>query len=203
MNALLLAVTLVLASGDRIAVDGEVREVNGTLLFRSGGQLYSMPAVEVARIDDSATITTDKPKLRLRVSEDERRRLIAELEQNHGGAGIPIPPPPTSKPLPKPQPEPRDEALWRSQARAHEENVRRAQEDLALLESRIDDLQAEINMLFSLGYRPRQFTYQTTQLARARERIPAARLEVIRAERAWQQFREDARRAGVMPGWLR
>ena len=81
--------------------------------------------------------------------------------------------------------------------------MRRAQEELALLETRAQELRDQIYSFLSLGFQPRQFTYQTTQLARTEERIPYAQLEVTRAERAWAQFKEDARRAGVMPGWLR
>lgn len=203
MNALLLAVTLVLHSGDRLPADGEVREANGVITFRHAGLLYSVPASEILRVEAPPEPGEEKPRRRLAVSEEQRKRLIAELEQNHGGT----PPPPPPAPLPvaprAPEPDAQDEHVWRSRARGHEENVRRAQEELALLESRADELQSEINTLFTLGFRPRQFTYQTTQLMRTRERIPYARLEVERAERVWQQFREDARRAGVMPGWLR
>jgi len=203
MNAFLLAVTLILQSGDRMAVEGAVREENGTLIFRSGGLLYSVPVAEVLRVEESDHAPQEKPKRRLRVSEERMKELIAELEKNRGGAGVAPPPPPTAKPLPKPEPQPEDEIHWRSHARAHEENVRRAREELALLEARAEALQAEINTLFALGFQPRDFTYQTTQLARTRERIPYARLEITRAERAWQEFREEARRAGIMPGWLR
>lgn len=203
MNALLLAVTLVLQSGDRIAVEGTVREVNGAVVFRSGGQLYSISTAEVLRVENGDEAPKEEPKRRLRVSEEKLKQLIADLEKNHAGAGAPVPPPPTAKPLPKPEPAPQDEAMWRSQSRANEENIRRTREELSLLETRAEELQAEINSLFALGFTPRDFTYQTTQLARTRERLPWARLEVTRAERAWQQFREEARRAGVMPGWLR
>lgn len=203
MSALLLAVTLVLSSGDRIAVDDAVHEENGKVIFRNAGRLYSVPAAEVLRVEENDETPKEQPKRKLRVSEEKLRQLIADLEKNRGGAGTPPPPPPTSKPLPKEQPAPQEEALWRSRARAHEENIRRAQEEVTLLESRVEELQAEISSLFALGYKPRDFTYQTTQLARTRERIPYAQLEVTRAQRAWDQFREEARRAGVMPGWLR
>ena len=203
MSSLFLAVMLILHSGDRIAVDGPVREENGAIIFRSAGLLYSVPVEEVLRVEETTNAPREKPKSKLRVSEERLKQLIDELEKNHGGAGVEPPPPPTAKPTPKPQAEPQDEAQWRSQARAHEENVRRAQEDLALLLTRVDQLQSEINTLFALGFKPRDFTYQTTQLERTRERIPYAQLEVTRAERAFQQFREDARRAGVLPGWLR
>jgi hypothetical protein len=216
MNLLVLLLTLttstlVLRSGDRIKVDGPVREEGGVITFRSNGLLYSLPADEV---DVEATQAADEappaPKVepakkKLRLSEEERRRLLENLEQNHGGT-----PPAQSAPVLYPAPtraeiadQTGEEWSWRNQARAHEEAVRRATEELNLLESRAAQLQAEIQGFFALGYQPRQFTYQTTQLARTLERIPAARLEVERAQRALAQFRDDARRQDVMPGWLR
>jgi hypothetical protein len=208
MNALglLLTVavsTLVLQSGEKIAVQGEIQKSHGVVVFRSNGVLYSLPASEIARVDEGAPAPPAPPVRRLRVSEEERRRLIAELEKNHAGTA---PPRVASleEPLPPlPAEDPGDEASWRAQAREHEENVRRAREDLALLETRIEELRNRIHSFISLGYKPRHFTYDTSELARAEEQIPYARLEVTRAERAWDQFREDARRAGVLPGWLR
>lgn len=212
MNALALLLTLttsmiVLRSGDRIAVQGPVREADGVVTFRSGGLLYSVPASEVEKIDAGTAVSEAQPVRRLRVSElrvseAERKRLIAELEKNHSGQPA-APLSPVVEITPAPSEVREDEAYWRSQARAHEENVRRAQENLTLLETRASELQNQIHSFVSLGFQPRQFTYQTTQLARALEEIPYAKLEVTRADRVWQQFREDARRAGVMPGWLR
>jgi hypothetical protein len=221
MNALLLLLTLtstiVLRSGDRIAVNGPVREEKGVVIFRSNGLFYSMPASEVERIEKPETkpeVKQEPPaeaekkvRRRLAVSEEERRRLLAELEKNHTGVAqepLPIlkeiPPPPS----PDEAREKRDEEnRWRSEARAHEEAVRRANEELALLETRAEELRSQIHGFVSLGYKPRQFTYQTTQLERTLVKIPYAQLEVTRAVRAYEQFREDARRQGVMPGWLR
>ena len=208
MNTLLLLLTLttstlVLRSGDRIAVEGTPREVDGVYTFRSGGALYSLPASEVLRIEEPKPAPAEKPTRKLRLSEEERKRLLEELEKNHAGT----PPPPPQEFVPEAEPksiEPvGEEAEWRARARGHEENIRRAQEELELLETRVEELRAQIHSFLSLGYQPRQFTYQTTELARATEQIPYARLEVTRAERAWAQFKEDARRAGVMPGWLR
>jgi|SRR5690349_14018938 hypothetical protein len=218
MNALLLLValtsTLVLRSGDRIAVDGNPVEKDGVITFRSNGVLYSMPAIEVDRVESveepvPATVVKAEPPARRRavVSEEERKRLLAELEKNHGGT----PPPPEQRP-PALEPPPsraevqeqkREEAEWRRQARAHEENIRRANEELELLESRVGDLRNKIQSLLSLGYKPEQFTYDTSQLEVTLQQIPYAQLEVTRAVRAYDQFREDARREGVLPGWLR
>lgn len=218
MNALLLLLvlqsTLVLHSGDRIAVEGKPVEKDGILTFRSAGQLYSLPASEVARIEDApepgsvVEVVAEAPKTRgvkrRPVSKEERQRLLAELEKNHQGTGsmpAPIlPPPPTREEAREAK---REESSWRREARFHEEAVRRAKEELELLESRAHELQSKIHSLLAQGYKPKQFTYDTTQLQYTLEQLPRARLEVTRAIRAQEQFREDARREGVMPGWLR
>ncbi|HET8774149.1 MAG TPA: hypothetical protein VFP80_10175 [Thermoanaerobaculia bacterium] len=208
MNALLLLLTLttstlVLRSGDRIAVEGKLREADGVYTFRSGGLLYSLPATEVLRVEEARPVAAEPPKRKLRLSDEERKRLLEELEKNHGGTA-PAPPQEFVPEAPAASAEPHgDEYEWRSRARGHEEGIRRAQEELKLLEVRIEELRAQIHSFVSLGYQPRQFTYQTTQLAHAMEQVPYTKLEVTRAERAWAQFKEDARKAGVLPGWLR
>ena len=217
MNTLLLLFTiatstLVLRSGDRIAIEGPVRLENGVVTFRMNGLLYSMPASEVdedaTRRGEAAAKATEAEEIRrLRVSAEERDRLLRELEKNHGGDPIPAdqvyppaPPPPSRGEV---EQQKRDERSWRQMARDYEETVRRAYEELELIEQRILQLQNEIRTFTGLGFKPRQFTYQTTRLVQAREQLPAARLEIARAERALAQFREDARREGILPGWLR
>ncbi len=218
MNALLLLLvlnsTLVLHSGDRIPVEGKPVEKDGILTFRSDGKLYSLPASEVQRIEDAPEpgsvieVVAERPKARVLkrrpVSEEERKRLLAELEKNHQGTGsMPapvLPPPPTREEAREAK---REEASWRREARFHEEAVRRAKEELELLENRALELQSKINFLLAQGYKAKQFTYDTTQLQYTLDQLPYARLQVTRALRAQEQFREDARREGVMPGWLR
>jgi len=68
---------------------------------------------------------------------------------------------------------------------------------------RAAQLRSRIAGFLSLGYKPNQFSYDTAVLQTTLEQIPYAELEVTRAERAYTQFRDDARRQGVMPGWLR
>lgn len=212
MNALVLMLvvssTLVLQSGARIVADGPATEENGRITFRVAGVLYSLPSAEVVRIDVTDGSADGRPPVRrLRVSPEERRRLIAELEKNHAGAPAPrqpilekAPPPPSREEI---RAERHEEAQWRRDARGYEEAVRRASEELALLERREQELQSKIHGLLSLGFRPHQFTYDTSLLYQTREQLPYAQLEVERARRAYDQFREDARRAGVPPGWLR
>lgn len=210
MNALqiLLLTTLVLRSGDRIVVDEPPRLDNGMMVFRSGGLLYSMPSTEVVRTEELPTAEPPAPKKRLAVTEEERKRLIAELEKNHRAGTPPVRQESLERPSPPPtraeiEAEVRDEWSWRRGARAHEESIRRANEELDLLYDRIARLQREIHTFVSYGYKPRQFTWQTTQLEYTREQIPRAELEVRRAQRAYEQFREDARKQDVLPGWLR
>jgi len=88
-------------------------------------------------------------------------------------------------------------------ARGYQETLRQSEENLQLLVDRVDQLRAQIAGFLSLGYKPNQFSYQTTQLQYTLDRIPQAELEVQRARRAYDQFRDDARKEGVLPGWLR
>src|SRR5688572_19984500 len=85
----LTASTLVLRSGDRIKVDGPVREENGVVTFRHDGLLYSMPASEtVSRSTEPPAPKNGKPVRRLAVSPEERDRRLRELEKNREGKPI-------------------------------------------------------------------------------------------------------------------
>lgn len=216
LPALLLALTastLVLRSGDRITPDeGSVREANGVITFRVNGTLYSLPSEEVVRTTETAEPAPATPKraqipLKLRVSDQDRRKLLEELEKNH--RGIDLPPAQRVQPLPAPARAPEAKATeeqewqWRREAKAYEEEIRRAKEELELLETRARELQWKIVQLLNLGYKPSSFTYDSSLLASTLEQIPRAQLEVTRAERAYEDFREEARRRGVLPGWLR
>ena len=202
--------TLVLRNGHRISIDdGTVSVKEGKVLFHSGGSLYSVGILEV---DLDATNQTEMPAVvqpersgRLRVSAEEKQRLLKELEENHSGSpGLP------AELHLSPGPSPQEvnqmnqaEWSWRNQAHAYEESLRQAQEHLDLLRDKAAALQAHISGLLSLGYRPVQFSWDTTVLAYTLEAIPYAELDVQRVQRQYDQFREDARRMGVMPGWLR
>ena len=177
------------------------------MIFRSGGALYSVPEAEVdlaaTRAVVSVPIVKAQTTMRLKMSEAERTRLFKELEQNHSGT-------PTTAKLPtfptvseREQLASPEEWSWRRDAQAYEESIRRAREELDLLRTRAEQLRAHIAGLLSLGYKPRQFTYDSTQLEDMRAQIPRAELEVERAERAYAQFKENARRQGILPGWLR
>jgi hypothetical protein len=200
--------TLVLRNGIRIAVDGSVRQEEGRVVFRSSGVLYSLSAAEVdfeatKTAGLNVTVVRAEERGKLKVSREERDRLLRELEQNHNGTpasanGLRVPPPPVEATTNS-----ADEWAWRRDARAREDAVRRSKEELQLVYDRIGALQQKIQTLVSLGYKPSQFTYDSSQLQLAYDSIPRLQLEVERAQRELDQFRDDARRLGVMPGWLR
>jgi|SRR5215212_8438530 len=217
----ILSSVLILKSGDRIDVSGPVREEKGIVYFRTaeGGLLYSMPSREIdaeataaaatAKKEPEAIVVTPQSEESKRrpVTAEERARLLRELEEKHGGKPappeqlvLPAPPPPTKEEV---QDRKRLETEWRRNARALREAIRRATEERDLLLERAERLKSEITSLVILGYKPKQFTYQTTQLAEINEQLPYAELEIKRAERAWETFREDARKEDVPPGWLR
>ncbi|HUP50094.1 MAG TPA: hypothetical protein VNA04_15015 [Thermoanaerobaculia bacterium] len=210
---LVVTSTLVLRSGERIEVQGALREADGQVVFRvPGGPLYSLPAAEVdleatQAAQEAARAAAAPLPRRLKVTPEERDRLLAELAKNHSGQPpepqrlfTELPPPPSRR---ERAAERDEEWRWRREARRYEESVLRAEEQLQLLEARAAQLESEISGLLSLGFVPRQFSYQTTTLAFTRQQIPPARLAVSQARRVLEQFREDARRQGVMPGWLR
>jgi hypothetical protein len=215
LGALLLVVsatistpTLFLRGGGQIAVDGSVKQEEGRVVFRSHGVLYTLPASEVdfdatRAAGANVTVVRADDRGKLKVSREERDRLLRELEQNHSGTpaspdGLKTPPP-SRESIPNTE----EEWAWRRDARAREEAVRRAKEELQLVYDRIDALKQKIQSLVALGYKPNQFTYDSSQLQIAYDSIPRAQLEVERAQRERDQFRDDARRLGVMPGWLR
>jgi hypothetical protein len=201
---LLLATTLVLRSGDRISVEGAITETSGRVVFRAiDGTLYSLAASEIESVETQAPPTTPaQEKKKLKLSAEERERLLRELEGNHDGVAAPVEQI-RSRPLPPAKDQTEEEWQWRRESRAREEAVRRAKENLDLLLERAERLQGEIRGLLGLGYKPRQFTLQTTQLQDTLDQIPYAQLDVTRAQRELDQFRDDARKRGIMPGWLR
>ncbi len=204
--------TLVLRSGHHIDIDGPWHEDHGRILFRTAdGTLYSVPKDEVdlettraMSVPPIVAVPAAGDRSKLKVSEEEKKRLIAALEENHTGV------PATERtlgvemvPVTEPHVDSGDEWSWRYRARDFEERIRQAHENRDLLVARIDALKAHIVSLISLGYRPWQFSYDSTNLQNLLDQLPAADLEIKRAERAYAQFRDDARRMGILPGWLR
>jgi hypothetical protein len=221
------SVVLILRDGSRIEAVGRIEHQGARLTFRNrAGVLYSIPAAEVEREisgEEAATAITkgavvanaeevpraEKPSLTElagRKLTDDKEKLLRQIEQNHSGT----PAPPAAREESRRPVDSgvetarnRDEWAWRRETRFHEEALRRAQEDLTALQVREQRLEDEILSLTSLGYRPRQFSYQLSELVHVREQLEPARLEVARAKRALDEFMDDARRQDILPGWLR
>jgi hypothetical protein len=164
--------------------------------------LFLATLILSSNVGQPQSILANRPDLqKLKVTEAERQRLIADLEQNHVGVEAP---PLRLRDLPPAAPRNTDEEWsWRNRAKAYEESIRRAQENRDLLVEKATALRSHIAGLLSLGYKPNQFSYDSTSLQSTLEQIPYAELEVARAERAYSEFREEARVKGIMPGWLR
>lgn len=214
--------TLVLRDGTRIEVEGGVKSENGKVTFRSNGALFSLPVAEVD-LDATRNATppptreTQKSSSKIKVTAEERDRLLREIEKNH--SGTPAPPAPVAAapaaaatttpavtvvaPAEKTAEEKKNEEWrWRKEARVYLEAVQQAKEELALLQQEQENLKNRIAGYLSLGYRPQAISYDTTRLVKIEEQIPRAELELARAKRAYEQFYEDARRQGARPGWL-
>lgn len=204
MIILALVTTLVLRSGATISVDGPVTQKDGRVVFRTtDGALYSLAAAEIERSETPAEPATPQPEKKklMKLGADERARLLRDLENSHAGTPTPISPTLTAPPPAKDQTD--EEWRWRRDSRAHEEAVRRAKENLTLLVERVERLQGEIRGLIGLGFKSNQFSLQATQLQNTLDQIPYAQLDVTRAQRELDEFRDDARKQGIMPGWLR
>jgi len=197
-------VMLVLRDGSRIEAAGRIERQGSRITFRNrAGVLYSIPESEVDReisVDQGAWsnatifvtpgeahVPVEKPPSLTEVARprlNDKERLLHEIEQNH--SGVAAPPQAREEPLPPMEsgtatlrnPE---EWTWRREARSYQEAVRRAEEDLAMLEGRERKLQDEILTLTSFGYRARQLSYQISELGRVREQLEPARLDLARA----------------------
>jgi hypothetical protein len=209
--------TLVLRDGSRIHIHGALTVRDGQVVFRqAGGALYS---IALSEVDQEATRSASRPVVVAAPPEEQKKprltdlasprlndkeRLLHELEGNHSGVAVSRETQPAARSSSEVDVTARgDEWNWRQRARQYRETLLRAQEDLQFLVDREQQLRDRILTLSSLGYRQSQFTYDTSELVRVREQIDHARVEVTRARRALDQFLDDARKQGALPGWLR
>lgn len=95
--------------------------------------------------------------------------------------------------------EPRDEAYWRGRITAAGEARQRAELVAAALQNRVDGLLAE----FTARDDPAQRARLERNRADALSELEATRTEIDRLTEEITAIREEARRAGALPGWLR
>jgi hypothetical protein len=146
----------------------------------------------------------DLPR-KLPVSEDEKRRILAEMEKrSHTGRASPQPTYAEEEPDLKVAVRGKsDEEEWRRRSRAHRDAVERAQRELDLAIRQERQLNDVVLFLAGRSGDASNYGYLVHQLQDVRSMIPRLRISLEQAERAWQRFQDDARRQGVLPGWLR
>jgi hypothetical protein len=216
---------IVLRSGAVIDVLEVVKLERGRVVFAGAdGSLFS---IRLSEIDVEATDARlgrpgedpEDPMIRPRgesselepvtrklpVSEEEKKRILAEMEKkSHTGRAAPEVVYEEPEPDLKVSVEGRtDEEEWRRRARALRDAVDRAKKELDLAirqERQLNDV-----VLFFAGRSgdASNYGYLVHQLQDVRSMIPRLRISLEQAEQAWLRFQDDARRQGVLPGWLR
>jgi tetratricopeptide (TPR) repeat protein len=89
-----------------------------------------------------------------------------------------------------------DRAIWRGKAAERKEAVRSAQQHVAEVEARVQDLQ----------HRAEQAAADPDvlrEVAKAQEDLDSRREKLARAQRRWEELKDEARRKGLPPDWLR
>jgi exonuclease VII small subunit len=91
-----------------------------------------------------------------------------------------------------------DEVEWRRRATPLREALGTAETCVQRLEAEVERLERErLNLL------PMRDYYAGPALEQARAGLDQARRELRTARKQWEDFEEEARRAGALPGWLR
>lgn len=216
---------IVLRSGQVIAVEELVRVERGRLIFATGGDnLYSIRLSEVdiektdARLPANRAPSSD-PSTRssavagatnlprdLPVSEEEKMRILAEMEtRSHTGRARERSAEPVDEMTQpeSPSEDEGDEWMWREEARRHREAIEQAKERLASARQRERELNDMLLLYVGTSGDASNYSYLVMQLADLRSMIPQFEGDLRRAESAWAQFQDDARRRGILPGWLR
>jgi hypothetical protein len=216
---------IVLRSGAVMNVTEVVRLERGRVIFAGAdGALFSIRLSDIdveatdARLQaggkpgaagdapgQSASEEGEYLRRRLPVSEEEKRRILAEMEaRSHTGRAAPQPA------YEEPEPDLRvairgktDEEEWRRRSRAHRDAVERVQRELDLAIRQERQLNDVVLFLAGRSQDASNYGYLVHQLQDVRSMIPRIRISLEQAEQAWQRFQDDARRQGVLPGWLR
>ncbi|HSN68987.1 MAG TPA: hypothetical protein VLV48_07065, partial [Thermoanaerobaculia bacterium] len=147
------------------------------------------------------------PAKKLNVSPEERDRLLAQLQKKTGSPGraelLSPEAPEKEKPKPSKAPDPDVEERWRTEARLAREAVESRKRELEELKQRATALEDQIRTLLSSGYDPSLLSAQSLELDNAKNRIEATQEALRDAQRGLTDLQERARKAGVLPGWLR
>ena len=215
---------LVLHDGGTIPIREIVVVENDRLLYRDAlGTLYSIPLHEVdlegttdphrkpvTRRSQAVSTTDRKPPLpALRVSAEEKERILHDLEKNARQA---VPLERSTEPqsakgplddLERPTEAVEDESEWREQARRLRNRIDDSRSSLEEARRRERELNDFILFVAGSSGNADGYARYVAELADVRENIPRLETALKRAEEAYSSFTELARRRGILPGWLR
>ena len=105
-----------------------------------------------------------------------------------------------AKPEEKPAEEPKkDEAHWRGRVTAIKDNLNRARMFAEALQTRINSLSAD----FASRDDPAQRNVVAADRQKALSELERVKKEIAEYEKQLRDLEDEARRAGVPPGWLR
>jgi hypothetical protein len=209
---------LVLRSGERIEVLGELKKDGDRVVFKArSGTLYSLPASD---IDEKATLAAAAatprkdaraplPK-RLKGDAATKKRLLSELSKSRGTPSPAAPAPAVSASKPSAVDEAaKEEALaaeeetWRRNARALDNQVADAEQRIRDLTERERALNDGILSMLAMGHPQEHLGLQVRELQDTQSYLEQAKRELERVTRERAAFQDDARRRGILPGWLR
>lgn len=212
---------IVLRSGKAIDVAAGFRVEGGKVLFRSPtGVLYSIAIDEVdfeamaqPKIPDDPIekqdVSARYPVKKLNVTPEERDRLLAELSKKTSTprSGVEVlsqnPPKVSEAGAAVREATKGAEERWRADARAARAAVESREAELRELKQRAVQLEDQLRTLLSSGYDPNTLSAQANDLDATRNRIEATEDALRDARRSLAELEDRARRAGVLPGWLR
>jgi len=211
---------LILQSGHRIEIQGDVFEQNGKAVFRNlNGVAYSLPLSEID-IDATlgrtveakdTTVKSEEPEdssKKIKVSEEEKKALLEKLSRNHSGQAPPSPAtrPSSKSPAAETTPATRkdgDEEAWRQRARTARDQVRAARERLQTLEDQEQRIEMQVRALMGVAANTEGFASLVNQLEDTRSLVGYARDSLADAQRELSALQEEARVKDILPGWLR
>ena len=216
--------TIELRSGEIIAADGVVEQQGSRTVFRVGTRAFSLASEEIVSLEVHEAVPTAAPEpalprteaihvsavpprtSTLNVDRQTAERVLNAIQPATEGTGRDqraLPAPVTFPPPSPDEPDPGDEHYWRERWRQAQDGVADARQDLEWLRARERRLNDEILSLIALGYHESQMGRQAWQLQNTRDEIERAALRIQRAERELTRVRNDARREGAPPAWLR
>lgn len=197
MRRLRVWIVVVALSGSTVAAFGAARF--GVVLARGHG---AQSLAEVARAEEARRKTTRKAaKVYTNGDLQPDPRSAQPLPAAPAGLS-PVPPAdmPAAEPAAEPPPDPqRDEQYWRTRMTAAREQLERSQLFAEALQSRVNALTTD----FVNRDDPAQQTVIGADRDKALAELDRVQGEIRDLTRGIAEIEEEARRAGVPPGWLR